>query len=908
MRGTSLTASEYTKARSFFWYGFLARLSQRSLMVLQGQRYLQVGTLLTWADRILHCVEEGDFLSAIDLARSYYTGEAPGNRNGLPEETLALQKVVGTKMLELLVASARFAFSEDRLTDATHSTPDGRGVDRTSLFEGLVSTTARACIALDDMDFFFEDLYQYYEDWGIDSIFLHELESFVLDSSIRDVPPRVTQRLVAMLAEQDAPDRAEKVIWHVDPLSLDINQVIRLCHQYSLYDALIYVYTSAMKDYRAPVVELLGLARTVQQHRRALDKGSETMFDEDTIEPVLNNGYKIFPYLSNILSGLTYPGQTPLSFEEAIQARKDVYTLLFSGHSERWPEVDGKLILTSDVDGGPEPTYPYVRLLLKFDTEAFLHTLDIAFEDAYLTESYAPKNHLIIVKILLEVLASSDASSADATLINIFVARNVPKYTQWIKLEISNLHRILVALAEDVDEGSLEDRQLAVEYLLSAYKPHQTRQLVELFERAGFFRILRRWHRQERQWGPLMLTYVKDSELGALEMFRGVSESLTAASKASKGTLPQEVLVSLEQSISVLLQADVRSTAIVLDTHAPQLHEAAVDSSALSSDRWRLEYLRPLLGKPSTDGEANASGLDTHQHPSSVPQALCHRFISLQCQYEQARVRDSLKYLPEGSFDWEQVVRICQELGVYDVAVWAVWRSVGAQPAIERLSASVKSLTASTLNDINGGDEQALTSHASAILKLTREGVSVCESISQEPAGEELWFRLLDGQVHAIQTISSLCASLGLPDDSPSQVVLSSLRPAFHQTFASLMSAPPEHISLPRIFKRLVDSATKAFTVKSAAYAEFRTVLTGLLDAYRSDADNVVIAARLVDNDLFDAIEKRTIARTTGWTPHSSGCATCKKPIMGKDEDGLQEPIIVSRTGLLYHASCGPLS
>ena len=119
---------------------------------------MQVGTLLTWADRILAFVETGDFLSAIELTRSYYVGEAPGNRNGLPDRPEELREVVGEKMRELMDASAHYAFSEERLTDKTHVTPDGRGVDRTSLFEGLVATCARACIALDDFEFLFEDL------------------------------------------------------------------------------------------------------------------------------------------------------------------------------------------------------------------------------------------------------------------------------------------------------------------------------------------------------------------------------------------------------------------------------------------------------------------------------------------------------------------------------------------------------------------------------------------------------------------------------------------------------------------------------------------------------------------------------------------------------------------------------
>ena len=64
--------------------------------------------LLTWADLILSSVESGDFLSAIELTRSYYLGTAPGNKNGLPDDLLELKEVVGEKMRELMVVSTRY--------------------------------------------------------------------------------------------------------------------------------------------------------------------------------------------------------------------------------------------------------------------------------------------------------------------------------------------------------------------------------------------------------------------------------------------------------------------------------------------------------------------------------------------------------------------------------------------------------------------------------------------------------------------------------------------------------------------------------------------------------------------------------------------------------------------------------
>ena len=80
---------------------------------------------------------------------------------------------------------------------------------------------ARACVALNDFEFLFEDLFQQYDDAGITRIFLLQLEAFVLDNEIRYVPPRITQRLVALHEEDERPNLVERVIWHIDPACLD---------------------------------------------------------------------------------------------------------------------------------------------------------------------------------------------------------------------------------------------------------------------------------------------------------------------------------------------------------------------------------------------------------------------------------------------------------------------------------------------------------------------------------------------------------------------------------------------------------------------------------------------------------------------------------------------------------------
>lgn len=899
---------------------------------LLGQHEVRVGTLLTWADRILSFVENGNFLSAIELARSYYVGEAPGNRNGLPDDPQELRFVVGEKMRDLMVASARYAFAEERMMDDTHYSVDGRGVDRTSLFEGLVTTCARASIVLDEFDFLFEDLFSYYDDNGIAGIFLKQLEPFILDGTIHHVPPRITQKLVALHEESGRPDLAERIIWHIDPECLDINQSIRLCQNYRLYDALIYVYMRAMKDYVSPLVELIDLIRQVQRYRRRRAEASpntKAHFNDSDIEDIAINAYKVYPYLGNALTGLAYPGGEPLSEDDAEQAKSDLYWFLFAGRSSMWPEQGGRLVLTNDDDTSVEPTYPYARLLLRFDAEAFLHTLDLAFEDHYLHDHEMHNiNRLIIVKILLEILSSPDTPQSDATFINIFIARNVPKYSQFLfkNMAPSTLHGILIALAQDPDESTREDRQLAAECLLSAYTPHEGHRIIRIFEEAGFYRILRSWHRSEGRWAPLIQAYLLDGDIPAMEKFSSIDEVLASATKHNKQELPAEVIALITDSLSSLLDTSIPQTALLLDRRLPALHEKVMGLLADRPSRDRFLYLRSLLATAAEDSFHDLGFTRTAPSPN-VPPSLRDQYIQLLCEVEPDHVVDELHHLPPGFVDLKEAARICEQHELYDAVIWCVNDAGDPKGALRKAGEFVEKLSDVLIEQLNVGDFSRQGDNYLATLKnIQRRAVDVCLKQSEGGADlhkelEEHWFELLRSQITCVHRVSLACSpqvSLGKTIDEGDErlraELLDELRASVHETFNSLLSvSSTKAVSFPRLFKRLVDARDSRVT-KGAQYTEFRAILGGMLESYRSEGDMLLITKHLMGRDLFVLIEDLAKARCKGWAPSRGICSTCGERLYdpkkafatGENSEVVpqESSIIVSRTGAVYHRKC----
>lgn len=862
---------------------------------LLGRQELFVGTLLSWADRILSFVEQGDFLSAIDLTRTYYTGEAPGNRNGLPEDPEERQIVIADKIYDLMVASSRYAFSEDRMTDGTHASLDGRGVDRTSLFEDLVATCARACIALDDFDFLFEELFQQYENAGIYRMFLHQLEPFVLNGSISSMPPRITQRLVALHEEDGHPDLAERIIWHIEPSCLDINQAINLCRTHQLWDALVYVYTRALRDYVSPIIEFLALIRSLQQNPAPT-------------HTVIKNAYKIYSYLATVLCGQIYPSQEPMEPEEASFAKRDVYSFVFCGHSTTWPAEGGNLVLTSQDESGTEPTYPYTRLLLRFDAESFLHCLDMAFEDSYLHD-FSDMSRLMIVKILLDIMSSEDLSPSDATFMNIFIARNVPKYPYHIEVAPSVLHNILTALATQPEVETREDRQLAAEYLLSVYTPHDGDRVLQLFEDAGFYRILRSRYRHERRWGPLLTAFLHDPELHPSEIFSGLEEAIASAARDNKKQVPGDVINVLTTSLDQLLQVDVFATASLLDKHAPQLHETALERPPLSDDRDQFIYLNHLVPDSEYDQYSTTPSSPTH-----INSRLRHRFVSLQCRFAPAGVISVLKRLQDG-IDWPTALSICEEAGAYDAVIWAVNYSGQPQEALSKADVFEKQLTldlARTLASPAPGSTDSVNKCLNDLQAIGRRGISVCmeHSSSSSPAEvplEDIWYQLLGSQIHTVQTLSACCSTGKGSDAGLEGEVLSTLRAIVQETFASLVSvSSTQAVSFPRLFKRLVDPAIHSGTT-GILYTEFRAILTGMLESYRTDGDMLIISKHLIDRDVFDYVELYAKEKMRGWAPSCGVCSSCGRTLLPSQADVEGVQIRLSRTGTIYHLRCSAL-
>ncbi|PLW35381.1 hypothetical protein PCASD_15514 [Puccinia coronata f. sp. avenae] len=772
---------------------------------------LRLGMVVSWAEQILELVEVGSLTEAIDLTTSYWIGRADLETIGLPSDDAIRKLMVKPKLIEIMRASLEYVFSDRRMEDDTHFDLDGRGVDRTELFEGLVRSCATACVAIDELDFIFDKMFEQYQEHGINTIFFLQLQPFILRSEISILPTVVVQGLIALHDNRKQYELIDQIIRRVHPACLDINQALAICSREMLHDALSYIYTEAMDDFVGPIVEFLQFIKVIHSSRQRMQQYCEdanmlnsdlttenAQKTEDRIKALVPVAYKIFPYLSAILSGLSYPNKTPYEYSKSSKAKSEVYQSLFSGKSIHWPQPDGKLILTTE-EGHQEPTYPYLRMLLMLDSEAMLDTLDVAFEDSWLhnyTERMGEKriDRQLIINLLLEVTSGeAKLSAGDWTFVYIFIARNLHKYSQFLSLPNSTLHSILIGLSSDNNQSTTEDRQLAVEFLLSVYTPpdveHGTGELVELFKEAGFWRILILVYSHKEMW-----VQVVHSHLKAPNFDRGIFNHLSATfhkiklQSSSKPTLGTDHDQSIEaqaihvvfNAINQLIDIDLPQTTYLIQTFTPQAHLDVVDH--IEETRNQFRYLWTLL-EPSEEDQDDpfdpeAVVAPTMPTPTNLNPAIRIRYVNLLSKFDPHHVLEYLKSAPLPSDHAADIIKICREEQVHDALIWQLDRAGRTRATFDKLDTILKSQASSIAELVMDGhsqsqshtqdQERSLDAYVTQVTRCAHTAAEICVEQTRSPqdrlTGEDCWFYLLSTTVQCVQA----CASL-LPHRLPPQ-------------------------------------------------------------------------------------------------------------------------------------------
>lgn len=903
---------------------YMSFRAYKGRLFLLGHNEISFGTLSNWADRLLALMEEGSHIAAIRLATSYYSGEANKVAVGLPEDDATRHGLVQEKLSEMISASLRYTLKKN-------GTVQQRNGDQRQL-EELASACIKACISMEDTDFLFEDVYSWYQDGDAESVFLESIEPYIVDDEISVISPVVIKDLVGHYTARGLNARIEEMICHLDSGTMDIDQITTLCKKNHLYDALLYVWNQALNDYTTILTDLLILV----EHQY----NSQSDVDPSLAELELTSASKVFPYLSYILTGRVYPTGKDMPDDSASLAKAQIYHFFFSGGSREGRPVTQGSPRSSKSES--TTSFPNLRRVLNFDAPSFLSMLNEAFEDSFLngpqdqmanetpgrlTEEQKfglSVNRQWIVSILLEVMTPPNYESDDTVYLDMFIARNLPKFPQFILLPGHVLHRVLIGLCQYPTNEVADDCQLSVEYLLSMYQPPDLTSLIPLISKARFYRVLKSIYKQERQFADLLKTCFEDYE-NQNAIFDCIGDCLKPSAGLSEKQISEIRGVIVEHAYD-LVAAHVQRAASIIDTYAPDLHSVLLDT--LGDDEGaQFEYLQTVL-EPSTPG-AEAD------RPTGRQRDFIEQYVRLMCDFNRSHVSKYVDQLKSGDLRLEEVLPALEDSGVVDAAVVLMAREGKVREAIDRLTHHLIALESALLGLIDGVNEspdlgntaEAGRDLIASVQQYARVGVWLCQGQTKAvekrkpilsraksakslrdalSSDEELWLDLIDAVVAVTKDVTEVLErqdrAAGISEKDASQrarsatdldspKMITDLRTIVQDTFTALLAATSAphtkdarrtDVSFLRILRAFLDRAS----MSSPSLSNLRAVLGAIFSAYSYEKSLLSLANRLLDKELFVQVTEADSLKRRGWRPLGQVCEGCGMRVWGPGAGG----------------------
>lgn len=511
-----------------------------------------------------------------------------------------------------------------------------------------------------------------------------------------------------------------------------------------------------------------------------------------------------------------------------------------------------------------------------------------------------------------------------------FIARNLPKYPQYLLFPGSTLTKVLTGLCNYPGEDLAEDAQLSAEYLLSAYHPADMADLMPLFKKAGFYRILKRTYRQDKQYGKLIQAYFEDPD-DRDGVFDCVEECLRPATGSAKRQL-QEVHNVLRENARDFINLDPVRAAAALAVDAPMLHQTMLDAAA-DEPEIQHAYLKTIL-------EPDESL--TTKVKATAEKELVEQYVKLMCKFDPAHVSDYVSRVQASDLRLDNILPTLEENGVVDAAVMLMAKEGQVKEAMDRLTkhlhtleSALQGLLSSTNHEgsvqMQSAGEELLT----ALQKYIHVGIWLCQGQTkqarqaasvrrrqkaQSPTleslspDEALWLSLIDTSVQITRSVSAAIEArshefgeFATPSAEPdghdhaeseeldTDKLLALLRSLVQHTFTALLTSTSQ--STPRInnnnhvnsnlsFLRILRAFLTRAATTSPNLSDLRGVLQSIFSAYAYEESILRLSNRLLERSLFVSVDRAAELRRRGWRPRGSTCEACGARIWGPGVSG----------------------
>ncbi|XP_050543859.1 vacuolar protein sorting-associated protein 8 homolog [Daktulosphaira vitifoliae] len=407
-------------------------------LILLGNKGIHTLSIRSWIERLDCLIDKKLYSDALQLGVDFLEERGKAVL-GLRGTRLHRHRIVKEKVIDILMSYI------DSIVD----------INNPNKYKEGIPIIADICVHLQKTHLLFGRLWDGAEKIkSVSDIFLECLKNYLFEGQFDEVPTNVLQRLFEYLVETNQLDELEKCILNIKVECLDIDQSLSLVRKFSLYDALISIWTRALEDYVAPLQELV----------------PQIEFSDSTIEL----GNKILVYLSCCLLGIAYPnrGDIPSHLQDTV--RNNIVQFICAQHS----------IKASD----NEDIYPYLRTLLKFNTIEFLNVLSMAFSDQRFTSQL---KHRICCILLSLISNNNNLKSNQLGLVYAFVTKWQQEEGSFIQPNKLILEKITSSLLSLDQTTPIEERELAFIQLMRSGAFIDDSNLLKIGEQAKFFSVCR---------------------------------------------------------------------------------------------------------------------------------------------------------------------------------------------------------------------------------------------------------------------------------------------------------------------------------------------------------------------------------------------------------------------------------
>lgn len=821
---------------------------ERIMYLLKGEdesMSVVIGRLLNWADNISACLSKKSYFKSLSLTFDLYSCQDHKIIDclDLSASTKERKRVLHLYLIQIMKQSLPSILTQ---------------TDQQEVIRLYLKIIAVLYEDMEDVQYEMNEILDVlYDSLNDKKLFFELLEPYLLEALLPSLPPSVFKNLVVHYASEKDIDAFTNIVCLLDSSALDIDLVMHLCTKYELEEPLTYVTCHVLNDYISPLLHFV----------LSISAGKD-----DAI------CYHVYPYLSFIFTGREYPTGTLMEVKKANEIKNNLCNIIFCNLNSNTVEEANSFEIHLKAF-----IFPYLTILLKYNSFEMLSALNEAMEDSFFNEDNGYKfNRQYIVDSLCDVFESEETDFDEEDRCNwaIFIGRNYPKYPQFIRLSEDVLSRVVDALCSNNPVGHKNDRELALQSIISVYETPNNPLFREKLRTAKMFRVLFGMYRQDGDAAEAMDLWLEQHRLGD-----DPDEPEPLSVLLNVFTIKQSTIQNMRlneyiaRNFEEICKIDIKGFVLQISRYNPQLHENALhiqDSNIFS------KYCKNLFRE------------NNRSVPVSVRSSIVLRYITQLCEEDSpelyAFVSDNMTELADKVDDFERAKRFLEQRHSYDTLSLFYINKGMYREALEALLCSMRRQT----ELLEKGPGQELQEKVlESFEQLFRRALDVCcieqgcsEAVDQGDLNEALWLSLLE----ACTSASNRAREMATFQQAPYHTI-TDLRPFFdrcvNDAFRTLsqtkLSSEPsgalgEKLFL-RVFNRFLDHCSVG--ARSATLANVRDILTDLFVSYTYDTEFFGLALRLLDLSIHGSMHLIRLDLVAGWLLASTLCSACSKPLWG---------------------------